>query len=118
ERADVPRLSLLQPLGHVLDDRNEHRERRREQQRSGQQEDSGRVVGERPLAVAPSPWRHYDEELRERGADAKEGEGEPAGPLGRDASDKRSGRGERRRSNEEVEGEASLRQLSLGRLRE
>ena len=78
ERRDVPGLPLLQPFRQVLDDGDERGERRREEQRSREQEDACRVVRERSLAVAAAPRSDDDEQLRERSAGREDEEGEPA----------------------------------------
>jgi hypothetical protein len=48
----------------VLDNWDEQRERRREQERRGQQEDARGVVRQRAFTVSPAPRGDEDEELR------------------------------------------------------
>jgi len=81
----VPRVTLLEPLGHVLDDRHENDEFRRQDKRGGDYENGDRLVG---VVGSASD----DEELAEGGGYGEIGERAPT--LGVVAEDERS---ERRR---------------------
>ena len=116
ERADVPRLALLQPFRHVLDDR---RRALRAEARAGAQ----RAGGTRPscgtrasprcsVPASGSRRRRAERAPRRR----RRRRTRPAGALVRDPGDERSRRGDRGRSDEQVERERRGRQALLGGL--
>ncbi len=79
-RLDVPRVALPEPLGHVLDDRYEHHELRRQHERGGDDEDGDRLVGVAGGATA-------DEKLAEGCGGGEAGEGSPALGVVAEAND-------------------------------
>ncbi len=96
-RLHVPLAPAAQPLRHVLDERDERDQPRRQEQDCGDQEDAGRVV-------RLVPRRSHDEELREGHARGKNRELDPAARVPVDLAEERCRhRNRAARDGEEVE---------------
>ena len=88
ERLDVPRVALLEPVGHAVDDDEQDHQLGRQQQRAGDDEDDRRVEDAPAVEVER-------EELRERRQHGKSREAAPVDGLdvvGRDDDPERRGR--------------------------
>ena len=100
----VPRPAAAQPLGNVLDQRNQGEQRRLYEQCRRDQEDAGRVV-------ALVAGRSHDEELRHRNTDGENDELEPIARVPVELGEERHRDGERGSADEQKVGERLRRQL-------
>ena len=100
----VPRPAAAQPLGNVLDQRDQGEQRRLYEQCRRDQEDAGRVVA----LVAGRP---HDEELRHRNTDGENDELEPIARVPVELGEERHRDGERGSADEQEVGERLRRQL-------